>query len=214
MALTTTSYAILGLLAARPWSAYELANHWQVSNLRLLWPRAQSNLYKEPKRLVDEGLARVSTQPSPHRRGRSQTVYHITPRGRRVLTDWLSEPTEKMIGFESEALLKVVNADQGTLDDLKAQIDGLREAVIAEAVRVSSEYQAMLESGFALPERAHLGQLHWRFLHYFGQAFDLWAQEARMIINAWEDTQSSDAKLAEAQERVKEQLDELRKLLT
>ena len=53
--LTTTSYAILGLLAVKPWATYDLAKQLQRS-LHFFWPRAESNLYAEPKRLVEAGL--------------------------------------------------------------------------------------------------------------------------------------------------------------
>ena len=56
--LTTTSYAILGLLAVRPWSTYELAAQMR-RNLHYFWPRAESNVYAEPKRLVAGGFARA-----------------------------------------------------------------------------------------------------------------------------------------------------------
>ena len=57
--LTTTSYAILGLLAVRPWSTYELTRQMDRS-LGRFWPRAESKLYEEPKKLAAQGLA-----PSP-----------------------------------------------------------------------------------------------------------------------------------------------------
>jgi len=54
--LTTTSFAILGLLAVQPWSTYELTRRMDRS-LGRLWPRARSKLYEEPKKLVEQGLA-------------------------------------------------------------------------------------------------------------------------------------------------------------
>src|SRR5580765_4188575 len=51
--LTTTSYAILGLLTLKPWSTYELAK--QIQRDRFVWPRAESNLYAEPKKLIVHG---------------------------------------------------------------------------------------------------------------------------------------------------------------
>ena len=57
--LTTTSYAILGLLNIKPWSAYELTQQAQRS-LRYVWPKSESHLYAEPKRLVRMGFARVT----------------------------------------------------------------------------------------------------------------------------------------------------------
>ena len=42
--LTTTSHAVLGLLAVRPRSAYDLVRQIKRSNIRLIWPRAESKL--------------------------------------------------------------------------------------------------------------------------------------------------------------------------
>ena len=77
---TTTSYAILGLLAVKPWTTYELAQQ-MTRALGHFWPRAESNLYEEPKKLVALGLARAA----PDKVGkRPRTLYSITPKGRPV----------------------------------------------------------------------------------------------------------------------------------
>ena len=70
--LTTTSYALLGLLAVRPWSAYELTKYMQQkSSVGAIWPRTVSKLYEEPKKLVAHGLAEGKREkpggPYPHR---------------------------------------------------------------------------------------------------------------------------------------------------
>src|SRR4029453_15945181 len=57
--LTTTSYAILGLLAIKPWTTHELVVQVDKS-LRRILPRAHSKLYEEPKKLVAAGLARAT----------------------------------------------------------------------------------------------------------------------------------------------------------
>jgi PadR family transcriptional regulator AphA len=54
--LTTTSVAMLGMLAIRPWSTCELAKHVDRS-LGPLLPRARGHLHSEPKKLVAHGLA-------------------------------------------------------------------------------------------------------------------------------------------------------------
>ena len=64
--LTTTSYASLGLLNIKPWSAYELTQQAQRS-LRYLWPKSESHLYAELKRLVRMGFARVTRRLPPAR---------------------------------------------------------------------------------------------------------------------------------------------------
>ena len=49
--LSPTSFALLGLLALRPWTTYELANQTKRS-LRFFFPRAERPLYAEAKRLT------------------------------------------------------------------------------------------------------------------------------------------------------------------
>src|SRR5919202_1105626 len=118
--LTTTSYAILGLLALRPWSTYELAQQMGRS-MRLWWPRAESRVYEEPKRLVRLGLA-AGRDEGVGRRPR--TVYSITPAGRAALRDWLGTPSAPF-RMEFEAMLKVFFADQGSKEDLRANIESV-----------------------------------------------------------------------------------------
>src|SRR6516165_1624307 len=98
-ALTTTSYAFLGLLAERPWTTYELAQQIQTS-LHNFWPRSERQLYEQPKLLVAHGLA-TATRDKVGRRPR--TVYRITPAGRRALKAWLAVPST-VCTFEYEAL--------------------------------------------------------------------------------------------------------------
>ena len=84
--LTPTSYAILGLLAIKPWTTYELAKQMDRT-LSRFWPRARSKLYEEPKKLVAHGLAEADAGANGRR---PRTVYSITPAGRRALAGWLA----------------------------------------------------------------------------------------------------------------------------
>src|SRR6516162_6651932 len=72
--LTTTSYLILGLLALRRWSTYELAQQMKRS-IHFYWPRAESHIYEEPKKLVAHGLAAASSEQTGRR---PRTMYAIT----------------------------------------------------------------------------------------------------------------------------------------
>ena len=95
--LTSTSYAILGLLSLRPWTTYELAQQMQRA-LGQFWPRAESKLYEEPKKLVEHGLAKATVE---HVGKRPRTVYAITPAGRKALQAWMPTPSEgPVIEFE------------------------------------------------------------------------------------------------------------------
>ena len=115
--LTTTSYAVLGLLAIKPWTTYELIQ--QIGRgVDRLWPRSRSKLFEEPKKLVAHGLA----EASPGRVGkRPRTRYAITDDGRQALSDWLAIQSQLPL-LESEHLLKVFFAEQGTKENLRNTI--------------------------------------------------------------------------------------------
>lgn len=156
--LTTTSYAILGVLAIRPWSAYDLTGYMRTSAVRRFWPRTESRLYAEPKNLVAHGLAVASREYTGRRR---RTVYTITDAGRSALTAWLGEraaPQET----EDEALLKMLLADNGSKDQLLATIRNAMEDLL-KGVTVVLELTERLTTGRArFPERLHITALHAR----------------------------------------------------
>ena len=121
MELTTTSYALLGLLALRPWTTYELAQQVQRS-LKGLWPVAERQLYEQPKTLVAHGLA---TSARERTGDRPRTVYRITPKGRRALRRWLDDPSGDL-ALRSELLLKCFFAEQSGKRSLLHHVDALR----------------------------------------------------------------------------------------
>jgi PadR family transcriptional regulator AphA len=104
---------MLGLLAIKPWTNYELAAQMDRT-LSRFWPRAKSKLYEEPKKLAALGLAR-GVKESVGRRPR--TVYSITDEGRRALALWLATPGAGPV-LEFEQLLQVFFAENGTTGDL------------------------------------------------------------------------------------------------
>ncbi len=82
--------------------------------LDYLWPRANSNVYAEAKRLVATGLAEARVEWNGDRR---RTIYSITYTGRQAVTDWLARSNSRP-RFESEALMKVFFAENGTRETL------------------------------------------------------------------------------------------------
>lgn len=102
--LTTTSYTILGLLAYRPWSAYELTKHMQNSAIRAVWPRTESRIYLEFKNLLAHKLA---TSKEEKKGKQKRSVYTITRKGEQALSQWLEQP-EGALRIESEPLLKLL----------------------------------------------------------------------------------------------------------
>lgn len=118
-----TTYALLGLLAVRSWTGYELTQQLRRS-LHFVWPSSEGHLYREQKRLIDLGWARVTREPVGKR---ARNRYTVTPAGRSALRDWLrTEPGEPR--FEIEGLVRMFYADKGSVDDMLGSIDATRRA--------------------------------------------------------------------------------------
>jgi DNA-binding PadR family transcriptional regulator len=180
--LTPTSYAILGLLAIKPWTTYELAIQMDRT-LSRFWPRARSKLYEEPKKLVAAGLAEAT--PGAHGR-RPRTVYAITAEGRRALAGWLAAESAPPV-FESEQLLKTFYAENGTTADLLAGLAQLRAWVAeltATNIAVGSSY---LRGEGPYAERLAILVLTSRFLDNYLEMLDEWADWAGQIVAGWPD---------------------------
>lgn len=180
--LTTTSYAILGLLAVKPWTTHELVQQVDRS-LRRIWPRTASKLYEEPKKLVAHGYARANDD-SVGRRPR--TRYTITAKGRRALAAWLSQPGEGPI-LECEQLVKIHFADSGTKADVIANLDAARAWVLEQNEENLATARAYQQGRGAFPERAALNQLPGRFLTEFYVMVARWVQWAREVVEEWPD---------------------------
>ena len=179
-ALTTTSFAILGLLAIRPWTTYELAVQMERT-LNRVWPRARSRLYEEPKKLVAHGLA-VATKESIGRRPR--TVYTITQQGRDALAEWLRTPGEGP-SLEFEQHLKLFFADFGTRDDALAQLAATRAWAAEQLevfVRAARDY---VEDHGPFPQRRAVTSPGARFLVDFYDLVDRWAVWATEVVQEW-----------------------------
>ncbi|WTW95276.1 PadR family transcriptional regulator [Streptomycetaceae bacterium NBC_01309] len=180
-ALTTTSYAILALLAVRPWTPYELAGQMDRS-MRWLSPRSASVVYEEPKRLVAEGLADARKEFTGKR---PRTVYGITDAGRAVLRSWLAHERETPDRREGD-LLRVAWADQGELADLRGTLARMR-ADAAERVALSraraDEYAG---TGGPHPARLPVIALVTRLFLEQAEAAHRWAAWAEEAVAEWE----------------------------
>lgn len=78
-------HGLLGLLAGKPMSGYELTQTFD-SSLSFVWSASHSQIYPELGRLLEDGLIRqVESGP------RGRKTYAITPKGRREIRTWLLE---------------------------------------------------------------------------------------------------------------------------
>ena len=181
-ALNPTSYAILGLLALKPWTTYELAQQMDRA-LGQFWPRAESRIYEEPKKLVAHGLARASSEMVGKR---PRTVYSITAKGRRALAEWVPTSGAGPV-LEFEQLIKVFFAEHATKADLLATLAAVREGsrqLLGANARVPEAY---LDGVGPFPERLPWLLLVGQFLTDFYLMVEHWAEWSSEIVETWPD---------------------------
>jgi DNA-binding PadR family transcriptional regulator len=177
---TTTSYAILCLLAVRDWTAYELAQQMDRS-VGAMWPRAASVVYEEPKRLVALGYA-TATATSTGKR--SSTTYAITATGRRALRRWLELPGGSPV-TEFEGLLKVAFADHGSIEGLRANLAAIRAFAEAEMVDAERRLREYAETGGPFPDRLPIIALAAEHFRLQTEALLRWVQWAEDATLDW-----------------------------
>ena len=101
--LGTTSYVVLGLLAAHgPLTPYELKAQVAAS-VGYFWSFPHSQLYGEPARLAVLGLVNEEREETGRRRRR----FAVTEAGARAVESWLAEPVESHPQIRDLALLKL-----------------------------------------------------------------------------------------------------------
>ena len=179
-----TAYGLLGLLAVRPWTGYELTKQVRRS-LRFVWPVSEGHLYREQRQLVERGWATVSREPAGQR---SRNRYTITHAGRAALREWLgSEPQEPH--FQIEGVLRTFLGDQGDpaeLADTMRATAQMARGMLDEMVGFVDEYLQdggplwMLEQGVGGPHedrREFLGRpMFPERLHAVALAIDVTTQ--------------------------------------
>jgi DNA-binding PadR family transcriptional regulator len=180
--LTTTSYALLAQLALRPWSTYELAQQ-RVRYFRYVWPRAESAIYREVKRLAAMGLAEGERQ---HVGRRPRTVYSITEEGRDVLRAWLGTPVAPF-AVDFEAMIRLFIAPLGTKEQIVSTLEQVRSDA-QEMLRFGGAVkQEFLEGRGVLQDQAYIRALAVDFFISLLNTVDGWAERTLAEIDGWED---------------------------
>ena len=180
--LSTTSYAILGLLSLRSFSTYELADQMRRA-LGQFWPRAESGIYTEPKKLVELGYATAETEYVGQR---PKQRYTITAAGRRALKQWVPTPSAAP-QIEFEALLKVFFAERGTKADLLRTLRAVQHDNEDRAVAHRSIPHDYLEGRGTYQERLAWNILVGTFLDEWQQLLDRWTTWAIGEVDEWPD---------------------------
>jgi PadR family transcriptional regulator, regulatory protein AphA len=113
MELSATGKVILGMLAARPRSGYEIKQLVDTS-ARFFWAASYGQIYPELKRLEKEGLITGSDSANG---ARTRTVYKLTAAGKRAAREWIGGPPQ-VFELRDEGLLELFFA--GSIDPARA----------------------------------------------------------------------------------------------
>lgn len=106
--LSSSSYVILGLLAATgPLTPYELKKQVD-SSVGYFWSFPRAQLYVEPQRLATLGYL---TEEREHE-GRRRRTFAITASGRAALDGWLAAETSEPAELRDTGLLKLFFASE------------------------------------------------------------------------------------------------------
>jgi PadR family transcriptional regulator AphA len=180
---TTTSFALLGLLGIKPWTAYEIVAQIK-RGVHFFWPRSEAHLYAELKRLVERGHATAELEEG---RRRQRTRYTITPKGRAVLSEWLgTEPAAPVV--DAEGFLRMFLGDQGTADDLRESLEDTARHAREFHVKGMALIEELLDTGGPFPQRLHLIEPMVTFLDDFYRLLVKWCEQTISEIDEWPDT--------------------------
>ena len=101
--LSTTSYAVLGLLErCQPATPYQLKQAAQISIFHF-WTITHTQLYTECARLADAGLLEEKREHG----GRRRRVYTLAPSGLEALDRWRASPDTDLYELRDPGLLKL-----------------------------------------------------------------------------------------------------------
>jgi len=180
--LTTTSYAVLAQVAVRPWSTYELAQQ-RVRYFRYVWPRAESAIYREVRRLSAMGLIRGKKE---YKGKRARTIYSITKEGTAALREWLGTPIMPM-AMDFEALSRLFVAPLGTKEQFVSTLTQVREdaqEMLGFAGKVKQEF---INGISATQDQVYIRALAVDFFVSLLNMVDAWAGRTLEEINSWDD---------------------------
>ena len=155
MELSATGKVILGMLAARPRSGYEI-KQLVDSSARFFWAASYGQIYPELKKLEEAGL--IAGDDSSQG-ARQRTTFRLTAEGQRAAREWIASPPE-VLETRDEGLLKLFFAgsiepkraaeiarERAAASRAKAAQLRAIEAAIDEAGRLSEGPAAQADAG-------------------------------------------------------------------
>ena len=155
--LTPSSYAVLGLLARRPSSGYELGTR-AAASIDNFWPLTRTHIYGELAKLEALGYVvgvEVTQELLPDKR-----VYSVTPEGARALDAWLDNPDPGVPRPRQPMLVKLFFGERIAPEQAAALLtryrtqalarrDWLAAAAVADAAAVAADPESPRRFGRA-----------------------------------------------------------------
>jgi DNA-binding PadR family transcriptional regulator len=156
-------YALLGALADRPRTGYELLKHFEQS-FAYAWPASHSQIYPELARLLDDGLIeQAATGP------RGSKTYAVTDEGVEEVRRWLREtdPDRRVRSegalrpfflwlLEPEEAIRQLDAERAYWRGILDELGAIREEPTGTD-RKSRTFRIVLEGGI----RTVTARLEW-----------------------------------------------------
>jgi DNA-binding PadR family transcriptional regulator len=169
MKLTTKAFAVLGQLAFRKWSAYELIKEMD-RNFKYFYPKAESGLYAELKKLEQSGYvtSEVKTKGKKER-----TVYAITDDGKKAMEDWLETEPEPF-KLEFDGLLRVFMSRFGSEKALRNSLNRIGQEA-AELTQLAGQVGNEYLRGVAPGQKEILHRaIIFDFLTHYAKMYEDW----------------------------------------
>ena len=178
--LTTTEAAVLGLLAWRELSGYDLLRSIDGS-VRYFWSPAKSRVYSVLPRLQDAGF--VLRRDVEGDAGPDKSLYRASAAGKRALERWLLEENEPELS-RSPFLLKLFfgeHAPAARLRELIEDFDAEQRELIAYLQRIEGP----------VGEEDPYGLLTIRYGLHRARASRRWVKEALEVVAKLEAAEAS-----------------------
>lgn len=132
----TLDYALLGLLVRGPASGYDLRKIFQTTALGR-YSDSPGSIYPALARLERQGLIDGRAEKS----GRRRRVFHLTRRGRQVISEWIEQPiaVDDLVRDAAIVDLRLAFMSDAAPDCL--------ERFLEQYGRAAAEYVEKLEAG-------------------------------------------------------------------
>jgi len=127
-------YAILGILSEKERHGYDLKAAFD-ERVGDFWSLNYGQIYTTLDRLEREGLVEWREEAQEKRPDRK--IYRITPKGRRELEDWLSQPVGRARALRDELFIKLLFLDRANPEPIFKLIDEQKRIYLRHMQRLT-----------------------------------------------------------------------------